>query len=710
MKKAWISFALVISLLLGTASPVLAAPVIPSQADDSAAEFRRTIVPLVREKLGIEEEGYRFSLSSYLNPEGTVYYLTWEKGNKEVSSYISASVDEKGSILNAYLNSTYVPEPALPRFASFSDEELLDLAHKKLSALAPEMVNQLRDPRIVRYGVSEVAVVYTQYIDDIPLANSDTRIVMNIHTGEAVHYVLGDVYDLNAHKAPTSAKNIDMQAAKQAFRDAIGLRLVYTANYRWNSFTGQREGATVSLRYAWNDQTTNYINAETGELYTPPDYYSYAARATAKEEMSNDASYASGGGMYDSLTPGEIERLQSLEGVMSPEEAEKALRKLTQLDLPADDVLVGARYYRDINDSTERMALSFSGETHSANADINAKTGEVYSFNAWDYNRDRSEERVLSNAELNTVAQAFIEANTPGRYSHLDIYTSPYMRSTNTVQYVRMENGIPFMDDTVQFSLDPSSKKITSFWQQWNPDLVFPEPKGIVSLEEAYERFFTLQEPVLSYLRIIRFDDEKATYGNYPWDLQSVYTVPWLYISLDAFSNTLMQYETVYMENALEVAYDDLQDHPDAEKIMAVARYIGNASEAKFRPDEVMTQGEFAQLFASISANPARGIAMNEDDVFTYLSAMGLLRVEDWAPEKELTLLDAAKCMVRILGYDSLAHMGIRVLNPHNLSSEDATYLAIASGTQAFDLAEGVPNALLSRAEGMVLLYNILAR
>jgi len=708
MKNAWISLALVISLLFGVGSSVLAAPAIPSQENEVEAEFRRTIVPMVREKLGLEGEAYRFSLSYYVNPEGKIYSLSWESDKND---YITASVDEDGTILHAYLRSSSVPSSTLPRFPVFSDEEYIALAHKQLVLLAPDIVDQLVDPRVERYiGSTQITVVYTQCIDDKPLINSETRVSLDGITGGAVYYSRGEVYNKALQDTSSSAKTIGVQAAKQAFRDAIGLRLVYHAEYRWNSYTGQRENITLHLRYTWNDRMTNYIHAETGELYTPPDYYSYAARATAKEEMANDASYSSAGGMYDSLTPKEIERLQSLEGVMSPEAAEAALRKHTQLDLPEDIALVGSRYYRDFNDKTERMTLNFSSDTYAANVDINAKTGEVYSFNAWDYKRERSDEMYLTPDELNTIARSFIDANSPGRFDNMEVYTSPYSVVSNSVQYVRVENGIPFLDDQVHISVNPVNKKITSFWQQWSLDLVFPEPKGIVSLDEAYERFFALQEPTLSYVRIMRFDDPDATYGNYPWDVQQVYTVNWLGLSLDAISNTLMQYDAVYRDNAGEVAFDDLLNHPDAEKIIAVARYINDTSSTLYRPDDIMTQGEFIRLFSRLGANPLGDYSMSEDDVFIYLNTMGLMREEDWTPEKELTLLEASKCMVRILNYDSIARMSLRVLNPHNLPATDATYLALASGMQAFDLSTCTPSALLTRAEATVLVYNILAR
>ncbi len=51
--------------------------------------------------------------------------------------------------------------------------------------------------------------------------------------------------------------------------------------------------------------------------------------------------------------------------------------------------------------------------------------------------------------------------------------------------FIRVENDITFNENNVYVNVDTQTGEVTSFNINWEKDLEFPDPKGIISKEEA---------------------------------------------------------------------------------------------------------------------------------------------------------------------------------------------------------------------------------
>ncbi|NLY84850.1 MAG: hypothetical protein GX077_00650 [Tissierellia bacterium] len=55
--------------------------------------------------------------------------------------------------------------------------------------------------------------------------------------------------------------------------------------------------------------------------------------------------------------------------------------------------------------------------------------------------------------------------------------------------YIRVENGIPYSQNSVTVSVNKFTGEVTSYYANWERDLEFPKPKAIISHEEAKEAY-----------------------------------------------------------------------------------------------------------------------------------------------------------------------------------------------------------------------------
>ena len=121
--------------------------------------------------------------------------------------------------------------------------------------------------------------------------------------------------------------------------------------------------------------------------------------------------------------------------------------------------------------------------------------GNVISYNKYKPIYEESETRIAnySKEEALKIGLEFIEKINKDIYneieliedkSHLNTFDNEYRFSFN-----RLVNGIPFMDNTVNISINKYTGKVVSFYSNWDRDMIFPNPEGILSLDEGKKAY-----------------------------------------------------------------------------------------------------------------------------------------------------------------------------------------------------------------------------
>lgn len=121
--------------------------------------------------------------------------------------------------------------------------------------------------------------------------------------------------------------------------------------------------------------------------------------------------------------------------------------------------------------------------------------GNVQNYNIYKpYNKmNNSKLPNLSKSQAKDKAIAFIEKVSPhivGKVKYIS-HNSPLNINIDyyAFKFVRIENNVPYSNNTVSISVNNMTGEITNYYANWDYDLVFPDTKDLLSLKEAKNIF-----------------------------------------------------------------------------------------------------------------------------------------------------------------------------------------------------------------------------
>ena len=696
------------------------------------------VIAAVRSKLEIDPSLTQFDASSYQDYTMAVRYsLSWYSDTGD-SVYVSA--DSEGEIISVDIYKQSDMQrygTSGPRFPRLSKDEAATLAFGYILKLLPKQAPMVdsSNPSITfnRYGGYNLR--YAHLLNDI-LVDDDIWVTIDPNNG--------DLRSLHCRWLTMEYANIDnaeevigLDAAKKALRDEIGLKLHYRLLYNYSRYaTGNSEFTPkVVLEYTLNESASYQLDALSGALYFEPliDRYGGVMGGKGGGDMVNEDRELSAISptMAFSLTPEEQKRIDSLEGLISAEEALSRLLKLPNLDIDEEMQINHVDYHPSYGEpNREYISIYFTSAPsesifHSANATLDAKSGELISFYSYpgrSFGMTRyAELSETRGEELQQIADSFLQTVKPKLWAMVKVQplsetTSPYYQPSYwqdsiTFTYIRQVNQIPFEQNCLYLSVSQETGKITSYNEEWQEQLEFPSAQGILTLDEAYKALENILIPELTYKIVPHADESGKAVPPLTYDAKLVYNAAQLTgFSLNAETVTIYQYGEEYNPAgvALGQEYTDLIGLSDAYKINEVALMLQLPQSELFLPEERLNQAEFLRWLYSMQ----NGYYYLGDDesFYTNLRYTGYWDEELSDPEKLLTTLDGVEYLVRFLNMSNYAAMQGIFINPLNLSDTEAAWVALAVGNKAITYATFEPDNDLTRLDAAIMLYNYLAR
>jgi hypothetical protein len=145
--------------------------------------------------------------------------------------------------------------------------------------------------------------------------------------------------------------------------------------------------------------------------------------------------------------------------------------------------------------------------------------GDILSYSfykPYDYDSTRKFPKI-SRQEARDIAEAFINRMKPGLVSVLkpveDSGPLP-LGPVHSFDYIRLENGIPYPGNSVNVSVNSETGEVQSYYYNWSGDASFPQPEGVISLEEAQQAYREKLGLKLTYEYSYR-DEESRVYAVY---------------------------------------------------------------------------------------------------------------------------------------------------------------------------------------------------
>ena len=408
-------------LSLTLAAALLAALTLPAAAEEETQDARlANVTSLVKEALDLDTEGYetfRGGLSENLVP---MWELSWEGERRS----LSVSALEDGTIVSLY-RWEYDPSPgdyraafpAFPESGGNADRELAEdfLARVLRTGEAAELKD--RDEGSSLGASSGSSWSGTLVLNGLP---SPLHYSIRVVGGVVEHFDRDVPEGAVVGGVPSPDAPADAAKAREDLAGTLKLQLEYVLD---------KPGDTRAvLRYVPEKGAHTFLtDAKTGELIDLTELEAKMDRRialtagggnaapTAKAEMAADEA---------GLTRAEQEGVRQMEGVLSQEALDKAVRAESAYGLRGY-ALTGASYESlPVKDGQEgkvtctlRYARTDNGERLNRNIVVDAKTGDVESvWSSAPYGREKK----LTEEDALKKAEAFLKAYCPD--SDLTLY------------------------------------------------------------------------------------------------------------------------------------------------------------------------------------------------------------------------------------------------------------------------------------------------
>lgn len=404
-----------------------------------------------------------------------------------------------------------------------------------------------------------------------------------------------------------------------------------------------------------------------------------------------------------------------------------------------------------------------------AQATVNAVTGELISFSCYRYYDyfDQNGNFVkpvlkLEKQAAQDMADDFLKQAQPEKYTDLELSSATATNSFNysaksygnqdtendgvyhtalSARYNRTYNGIQVMGNTASVTVDCVSGKITNYSVSWTENLEFEAEKAEIDEKTALDIYFSNSDTALKYVHytVYLYDQaaqanakEEVYYGKYSSDAiktrdetRLVYSFNCPFYGVCAVSGKPLDYNGEAYEKIVVTDFDgfnDIDGHWAEDKIKLLADIGVVIPDDSFCPDKAITQKEFMAMLIAVT-NSRSYIVRYEDIDLNLESIMAEMRHsnyyipendEDIQPDSPLMRKDAAKFIMRGLGYEKIATLGnIFKTDFADNDSIDKDYIGYAALAQALGIINGSHGCFngdenITRAESVILIYNYM--
>ncbi|MDQ2086539.1 S-layer homology domain-containing protein [Herbivorax sp. ANBcel31] len=687
------------------------------------------VIKTARSLLEISDDYDEFNYGVNTFDGKKIWNLSWTKNDMRVSEEVS--IDDSGDIFHYYSYDSSSMEDS---------KKIPDINRGEAQIIAEEFIKKLnssdffdslklveRNQRMT--GNVSHSFCYIATHNEIAVPFNNINISINYHTGQVQNYSKSWTEDF---EFPKSDNAITKEEAQEAYKENLGLKLTYNL-----------AGEEVYLAYVpvYGDQyVIDAISGEEINLMPSVEVYfesSLTGRGVADMSAGNMES------KEVALSPEEIKSIEESSTLISQEQAEEIVREFEIFEIDDSFKLERATLNRgwDLarnytwNVSFVKEQSEESREYHNIIVSVNALTGEILNFDIR-YPRVEDQSKKYDEEEAKEIVEEFLEKIQPEKFKNTEYHKS-HQSMIDPIEggedgyynfrYIRMVDGIPFIDNSFIVRFDGVEGKIYGFNMNWQ-ELDFPSAENVLSLDEIYDLFFEEVGLSLEYRGAEQqyINYERPLYGENPEELDDlvklVYAVnPERPSRLDAFSGKLLNANGELYEEDMPIEYTDISEHYAKEQIESLAQAGIGLEGPMFRPDEKIKQKDFLLLISQIidRGYEFKGKTTLENDsetdrLYNLLIREGIVKDGESNPESSLTREESVKFIIRALKYDKIADLRdifkCDFIDKEEINPELTGYVVLAKG---LNIINGYgdyfrPKGELKRGDAVIIIYNCL--
>ena len=663
---------------------------LPATAAAGDAEKMQSVLLLVKEKINIPDELSEFSGDIYKYDEKENYHFEWATADYERS--ISVSADSQGRI-TSYYNNTF--KTSTKKISAISKDELISYAQEFLKKTVPEAFASESD-RLIYNEASYYASGNLRYYLEFQRKKDGVSVKDN-YASITLCVVDEEIYVRNMnisfmYDAEFSAVDSELEDYVQKYMELFPAELVYQEEYKPLAKAGELKNAP-QLIYRIKDNNIGYMDISTGEELVEDEYDNCYTKEFAVEDSAENLRGQEAGG---SLSPKETAELGKIEGLLGADEIESRLKKLPYIDMSDKPEMQSAGLYKE-NPDKYFYSIRYSSEDDSKYLSVraDAETGEL--VNLYEFAGDNSEDAELTEKETKSAEKKiseFLSLVAKEKLAMTEEEPITCFGGTVSKYFVRIANGVKYVDNGIQISFDAKKNLVTSYNLNFT-EAELADPKDAISQSEAYEKILEYSPIAPIYI---------MSGGSY----KKAVSLEKRTVIVDAILGEIKNKEP---EN--EYQYSDIDGHWAKDAAEKLAQIQIGISGGKLEPDRQMTQEEFLRLAASAVVGRYYGNEETEK-FYEMLIRDGFVLEEEKAPDSEIKREDAFVFTIRMAGYERVAKLSgiykVSYADGSRLSDGKIGYAAILSGFGVISGNGGNlrPQDTLTRAEAMVMIYKYL--
>jgi hypothetical protein len=619
-----------------------------------------------------------------------VWRLNWsEKEGK--NGFVSASVGENGFL---YEYNKYNGDESHNGLAQVTKDKAQISAEEFLEKIIPISSGQMKKvnedsniPSSEQYNFT-----YQKFVNEIPVNFITVNIGVNKYSGEITSFY-GQNPEIKGMEYPSLDKVIETSVSEKAYIEKLGVGLKYYSYYDY-----KQKKMNIFAGYSVYDNINKAIDAKTGQvvsLYNENQLYDGNKDSAGAIKSENSSVKAN-----QELTKEEIDAINSLSNLITKEKAESILRQTSDIitsDMKVNNVSLNKNYMNN------EYVWNISFEN--AYGEVDAQSGEVISLHC--YNYDNTVNKNTSKAEAQNIAENFLKKVAQNKFAQTkyeDVQNAVLKIATveegniSYFNFIRQVNGIEFSSNGLSVEVDKTKGKVIGYNNNWYEDVTFPDVSKAMSKESAFNKIkeltsFGLQYTMLDKGKVGLVYNFKSENENYIIDTVTG-------IRLDFTGQA-------YKDNKLP-EYTDINGHwceKTIKELLENGYYIDGE---KFNPDMNITQINFFKYIYSPMRNN-----YTDDEFYDMLVQSRVINKEEKAPNSLVSNQDAAKFIVRYLGYDKVATHPEIFINPFkdNINEKYKGYAAMCYGLNIikgdrYGNFNGIHN--ISNAEAAAIVYNLI--
>lgn len=625
------------------------------------------------------------------NGKVRVWELNWseKEGN---NGYISVSIGENGFL---YSYNKYNGDINYSGLAQVRKDKAQVLAEEFLEKALPEYTGQMKviDSSNRIFSSEEYNFTYQKFVNEIPVKFTNVNIGVNKYSGEVTSFNSGDE-EVKGLEYPGLYGIIEQSTAEKAYVEKIGIDLKYYSNYDYN-----KKKMNVFAGYSIYDNGNNAIDSKTGQVVP----ISTGNQLYIDKSEDKDVTADAASGLVKTnqqLTKEETEAIKNVANLITKEKAESIVRETLgtiNSDMKVQDTSLSKNY---INEKYV-WNISFDG----AYGEVDAESGEVLSIHH--YNYDNTQNKNVSKSDAKNMAEDFLKKTASNKFAQTKY--EDVKNETSKIQvvdegniysfnFIRQVNGIDFPSNSLRVEVDKAKGEVVGYNSYWYDNATFPDVSQAMSKEDAFYKIKELAGFGLQYSMV---DKNKVGLVYNFNKLDENYII-------DPISGARLDFTgQVYKENKLP-EYTDINGHW-SEKIVKELLENGYYIDGeKFNPNKNITQINFFKYMYSPVKNN-----YTDDEFYDMLIQNGVIKKEEKSPNSPVSNQEAAKFIIRYLGYDKIATHTEIFTNPFKDSIEEQ-YKGYAVMCYALNIIKGDKNGNfngaknITNAQAAIIIYNLI--